>query len=118
MTQELLRSRRKNTTLWSWLCCHGNELLVYISRTQWGQPGFACQAKELPSSPATPAPGTEAVWFMRQQKEPHRFGLDGKSCSARRNLETKAGGGPSEELGGKDTLSPGSPTIQVGKPSG
>lgn len=32
--------------------------------------------------------------------------------------ETKAGRGPSEKLGGKDTLFPGSPTIQVGKPLG
>lgn len=82
MNRELLRSRWKNTTLWSWLCCHGNELLVYISTAQRGQPGFACQAKELPSSPATPIPGPEEVWFMRWQKEPHHFGLECKSCSA------------------------------------
>ena len=83
--------------LWSLLCCHGNELLVYISRAGWGHPWFACLPKELPSSLAVPpsAPNltqADLVWLMRWQRELPHLRLCDKSWSAQRSSETKAGG--------------------------
>lgn len=118
MNWELLRSHQKNT------CCGPRSVAMAMS--SWftsaepdgvmrGLP--ACPRSSHLLQPSAPNPTrADLVWLMRWQIELHRIRLCDKSWSAQRSTETKAGGGPNYELGGRDTLSRPTQGCPGGKP--